>query len=133
MRREELLLLLQDIVEETSELVYLKKFYTENRKNDLEVIKKIIIYGLENNLFELLKHETTDQKNILKSVKVAAIKTSLEIIKDDIVWDTADYCLCFSDTSYYFPILFGPNGPVGDHAMEGAKIPEEFEQFIVDE
>ena len=60
------------------------------------------------------------------------IEESISIIKDNKSWNSNDYSLCFVDTIKYYWILFGPYGPVGEHAFEGARIPEEFEQFIID-
>jgi len=132
MKKEELLLFLQDIVEETSELVYLKIHYTKYRKNNLETLKEIIIYGLKNNLLELLKHENIESKNVINSVPINNINQSIKIIEKNGMWNKADYCLCFVDTIKYYWILFGPYGPVGEHAFEGARIPDEFTQFIID-
>lgn len=131
MERDDLLLFLQDIVEEMSILNYLKFQYTKYRRNNLEILKKIIIYGLKNNLLELTKYI---RKGTLEESYYINfdIEESISIIKDNKSWNSNDYSLCFVDTIKYYWILFGPYGPVGEHAFEGARIPEEFEQFIID-
>ena len=131
MKKNDLLLFLQDIVEEASILNYLRIHYTQYRKNNLEILKEIVIFGLKNNLLELAKYirkETLEESYYIDF----DIEKSISIIKDNKSWKSNDYSLCFVDTIKYYWILFGPYGPVGEHAFEGARIPEEFEQFIID-
>lgn len=132
MKKEELIMLLQDIVEEDADLVRLKIFYVKRRKNKLKDIKIIVKYGLENGLFELLYYKKDDKSGIRYPVIIENVEESIKIIENNDMWNEIDYGLCFADTIKYYWILFGPYGPVGDHAFEGARIPDEFTQFIID-
>ena len=132
MKKEDLLAFLQDVVEQDSDLGTLKYRYTVHGYGvyDLNVLKKIAIYGIQQNILEFSEYVREEQKYIDIDLEKA-----IDVIEKDCSWentDDKDYNLIFVDIPKYFFILFGPYGPVGEHAFEGARIPEEFEQFIID-
>lgn len=132
MIEKDLLSFLEDIVEQDSDLGTLKYRHTTYGygKYNLDILKQIAIYGLQYNLFKLSKYVNNEKKYY--DIDLAE---SVKIIEKDKSWENGDdevYYITFIDIPHYFFIIFGPYGPVGENAFEGAKIPDEFAKFIIE-
>ena len=120
MKKEDLLSLLQDIVEQDGWLIYLKIHYIEERNININDIQKIIIYGLENNILKVFEYLNSEEEIQYKDLD---IKEAILAIKNKKVWGAwpVIYEVTFRNIPKYIAILFNINGP---------KIPDEFLQFI---
>lgn len=119
MNKENLLLFLQDIVEQDGMFTYLRIQYTEYRPYSLEILKEIIVKGINTNLLEI-------SKDIKKGKWIyLELDNAIETVNDTDSWylETNIYEVTFIDTSKYIGILFNAEEP---------KIPEEFLEFIID-
>jgi hypothetical protein len=120
MKKEDLLSLLQDIVEQDGWLLYLKIHYIDERSIDIGNIQKIIIHGLKNNILEVFEHIDSNGKTEYKDLSVKDAILAINDNKAWIAWPVI-YEVTFIDIPKYIGILFNINGP---------KIPNEFIQFI---
>lgn len=123
MKKSDLLLLLQDFVEETGMLNYIRIHYTEYRPYKLEIIKNIVIKGINTDLFEVYKN-LRNEKGLYYSEKLDFNEAFLVINSDSFWYEEKEiYEVTFIDTPKYIEILFNANEP---------KIPDEFLEFIID-
>lgn len=119
MKKEDLLLFLQDIVEQDGMFTYLRIQYTEYRPYNLEILKEIIIKGLKANLLEI-------SKDIKKGKWIyLELDNAIETINNTDFWylETNVYEVTFIDIPKYIGILFNASNP---------KIPDEFLEFVID-
>lgn len=117
MKKEDLLLFLQDIVEQDSDLNHLKLHYTEYKNNELDMLKKVIIKGLYCKLLLVSKISNNSKYIDLE------LNAALGVISNNTNWEKSDYYVIFMDIPKYIGILFNANEP---------KIPDEFLEFIID-
>ena len=113
MKEEDLLRFLIFIAEEDAQISTMVNFFINSLNYDVTTIKKVVNYGVNNNIFKLVKN---DQK----------FKNYTMLSKDEVEsidWSTSNDIneIYFNDFDYYRNELF----------VSLPQIPLEFKQFIV--
>ena len=126
MKKEDLLLFLQDIVEQGGDFTFLYNFHGGKRKIPFNVMQDVIIHGLNNGIFELYQRNS-DEKSKTRYIEIDKEKAIL-IVSDKKSWERWPdfYEVGFISPEKYLWILFG------DEVGDKQKVPDEFLKFIVD-
>lgn len=113
MKEEDLLKFLIFIAEEDAQISTIINFFIDKLGYDVTTIKIIVIYGVNNNIFKLVKNdENLKNYTILKSDEIEKIDWSISNTINEIY---------YNDYDYYRKELF----------VSQPQIPMEFKQFIL--
>ncbi len=112
MKEKDLLQFLTFIAEEDAQISTIVGFFIKQLGYDMNIIKKIVNYGLKMNIFQVIDNDQDLENYIaLESMDLSKIDWSISNVRNEIH---------FIDFDYYRKKLFDPN----------PKIPYEFMCFI---
>ncbi|MDO7908916.1 hypothetical protein Q5741_21305 [Paenibacillus sp. JX-17] len=114
MNKKDLLQFLTFIAEEDAQISTIVSFFTNQLGYDINIIKKIVNYGVQMNILQVIENEDEHKNiNFLQSKELGEIDWSVSNVKNEIY---------YTDFEYFREKLFTSN----------PKIPHEFMCFITE-